>query len=448
MLERYKSKEYPAEFPCRTKCIVLFQNIDGQDTLLFGMYVYEYGHNCPQPNQRRCYVSYLDSVHYFRPKQYRTVVYHEILVAYLEYMKARGFHTAHIWACPPLKGDDYILYCHPSDQKTPKDDKLRKWYVDMLDECKTRGIMEDITDIYAEYLADPSLDATVLPYFEGDYWVSEAEVIIKDIGHSGGGVVSDSVLDDPTEVNDKSKRKTSTRKGRTSRGSGGAALQTSTKIDRDPVMAKLASIIEPMKEAFFVCRMHPKEFAASYAAKLQAELDAANSTAAVATEKIRDEELKAEALSGNDVSLRSEVSGTDGDLKGNNSSTSAQTQPASEAVAASRDDSQSKMDIGVIESKEDTDVEPPKAAEESTRSGVSEDAKHVKPWHSPEHAAVRHHIIDLLVRIKREKNVNANPTEEWLRQLMEDAKRHENIMYLHAPTFEVTLLFIFLITLP
>ena len=30
VLERYKDKGYPSEFPCRTKCILLFQTIDGQ----------------------------------------------------------------------------------------------------------------------------------------------------------------------------------------------------------------------------------------------------------------------------------------------------------------------------------------------------------------------------------------------------------------------------------
>jgi hypothetical protein len=255
------------------------------------MCVYEYGQNCPEPNQRRVYISYLDSVHYFRPKQYRTAVYHEILASYLDYVKKRGFHTAHIWSCPPAKGDDYIFYCHPNDQRTPKTDKLQKWYADMLEDCKLRGIATELTDIHTEFLTDPNLDATVLPYFEGDYWTTEAEVIIKglkddakilppspqhpdsndDTSLTRSTSVSsaletsleESCANEAIDAKSKSKRKSKSGeiKKRPTRSSKGAIVVPKSDGERrDPVMAKLASIIEPMKNTFFVVRLHTKEY--------------------------------------------------------------------------------------------------------------------------------------------------------------------------------------------
>eukprot|EP00598_Pedospumella_elongata_P008379 CAMPEP_0185012788 /NCGR_PEP_ID=MMETSP1098-20130426/98477_1 /TAXON_ID=89044 /ORGANISM="Spumella elongata, Strain CCAP 955/1" /LENGTH=2117 /DNA_ID=CAMNT_0027541853 /DNA_START=291 /DNA_END=6644 /DNA_ORIENTATION=+ len=323
---RYKEKNYPTDFPCRTKCLVLFQNIDGQDVILFGMYVYEYGHKCPQPNQRRVYISYLDSVHYLRPKQYRTLVYHEILISYLDYVRARGFHTAHIWACPPQKGDDYILYVHPPDQKTPKPQILRVWYDEMLKRCVERGIVTEYTDFHTEYLVDQSFDATVMPYFEGDYWVNEAEVIIKNLKT---GVRDDD--DDCGGAGSKSKRK-SKKSSRLVKNEGVKPIQLG-KSERDPVMAKLASIIEPMKDTFFVARLHPREYAAKCADKLTAELSAANTTGESSVQQ--EEKLREEALSGSDVQMPAgaAVSKVSGSSSSQNLAGSAETneEPQSDA---------------------------------------------------------------------------------------------------------------------
>lgn len=51
---------------------------------------------------------------------------------------------AHIWACPPSEGDDYIFHCHPIEQKIPKPKRLQDWYKKMLD----KGIIERIVVDY------------------------------------------------------------------------------------------------------------------------------------------------------------------------------------------------------------------------------------------------------------------------------------------------------------
>lgn len=249
-----KYPDYPKEFPARSKCVLLFQEIDGVDVILFGMYLYEYGHDSPQPNQRRVYVSYLDSVHYFRPRKYRTMVYHEMLIAYLADVKQRGFHTAHIWACPPCKGDDYIFFCHPEDQKTPKDDRLRQWYISLLKKAKTEGIVTHITNLWDEHFkADKS--ATLVPYFEGDYWPGEAENVIKQIEDEAAG------RGEPKAKKDK---KASALVDNTKIKSERGGLRSDGLEDengQDSLVARMGKILQPMKESFIVAYLHPREFA-------------------------------------------------------------------------------------------------------------------------------------------------------------------------------------------
>ena len=253
MKKRYAHKKYPEEFSFRCKCLLVFQEIDGVDVVLFALYLYEHGENNPRPNQRSVYISYLDNVHYMRPRKMRTFVYHEILISYLDYARQRGFSTVHIWACPPLKGDDYIFYAKPEDQKTPRDSRLRQWYVDMLVECQNRGIVGKMTNMHDLFFADESLDATAVPYHEGDYFPGEAENIIKMLEDDGGKKSGSG----GKKKKQKSQSKSKNRGGTRSTGVDEEALINSgmidlKELDRDQVMVKLGEAILPMKESFLV----------------------------------------------------------------------------------------------------------------------------------------------------------------------------------------------------
>ena len=250
MKARYAHKNFPDEFPFRCKCIVVFQNIDGVDVVLFALYVYEHGEDNPFPNKRTVYISYLDSVHFMMPRKMRTFIYQEILISYLDYAREKGFEQAFIWACPPLKGDDYIFYAKPEDQKIPKEQRLRQWYLEMLLECQKRSIVGKLTNMYDQYFNDKTLDAAAVPYFDGDYFPGEAENIIKELNDIGNKCRSSS-----------GGKKASSKSKKSSGAIKDGVDESADYKDggRDPVMQKFCDAISGMKESFMVAFLNCKD---------------------------------------------------------------------------------------------------------------------------------------------------------------------------------------------
>ncbi|XP_075035520.1 CREB-binding protein isoform X4 [Mixophyes fleayi] len=255
--------EMPDSFPYRTKALFAFEEIDGVEVCFFGMHVQEYGSDCPLPNTRRVYISYLDSIHFFRPRSLRTAVYHEILIGYLEYVKKLGYVTGHIWACPPSEGDDYIFHCHPADQKIPKPKRLQEWYKKMLDKAFAERIIHDYKDIFKQATEDRLTSAKELPYFEGDFWPNVLEESIKELEQeeeerkkeesTAACETTEGCQGDSKNAKKKNSKKTNKNKSSMSRSN---KKKTSMPNVCNDLSQKLYATMEKHKEVFFVIHFY------------------------------------------------------------------------------------------------------------------------------------------------------------------------------------------------
>lgn len=195
----------PARVNYKSKAITLFQKIDGLDVCIFCMYVQEY--NCNDDfegdidgeQKKRVYIAYLDSVEHFQPRACRTQVFREILVAYLATARARGYESAHIWACPPSRGNSFVFWNHPASQRTPTKERLIAWYHGAINRCVESGVVTDVQSLFessfplatgvrtsdAGIALSPEnmtvIDEGVLdgrmacpPLMDGDFWIEEA----------------------------------------------------------------------------------------------------------------------------------------------------------------------------------------------------------------------------------------------------------------------------------
>jgi hypothetical protein len=183
----------PSQVRYRQKAITLFQKIDGLDVCIFCMYVQEYDGDddydssinrraVQSSHAKRVYVAYIDSVEHFRPRDVRTDVYHEILISYLATARARGYEVAHIWACPPSRGNSFVFWNHPASQRTPNQERLIQWYHGALSKAIDYGVVTDVKSLYESEFETNLAELEVSkrgrmicpPLLDGDFWIEEA----------------------------------------------------------------------------------------------------------------------------------------------------------------------------------------------------------------------------------------------------------------------------------
>ncbi|KAK6015662.1 KIX domain protein, partial [Ostertagia ostertagi] len=236
MKSKYGPQGFPDRFNYRTKAVFAFEIIDGVEVCFFGLHVQEYGSNCKEPNA--------------------------------SYVKRLGYTMAHIWACPPSEGDDYIFHCHPPEQKIPKPKRLQDWYKKMLEKGVTEKTVVEFKDIYKQARDDNLTTPMSLPYFEGDFWPNVIEDCIREAGNEEAQrrkevAEADEDDEDIFQSGDNGKKKSSKNKKNNLKKNSKMNKKKQGSSTGNEVADKLYSQFEKHKEVFFTIRLVTQQSALS-----------------------------------------------------------------------------------------------------------------------------------------------------------------------------------------
>tara|TARA_Y100000389_G_C17462404_1_gene522831 strand:- start:1058 stop:2056 length:999 start_codon:yes stop_codon:yes gene_type:complete len=167
--------DYPNELTYTSRTFMFFQKLpSGMDSTIFCMYVQEYPANQNKGvNDNIVYISYLDSVRVYQPRNQRTACYQECIMSYLYCARLRGFSGGSLWACPPdSKTPNYIF--NGVKHRLMETKTLSDWYVALFEKATVQDWLTYNT-MFNSYFTD-ELDTKInfsdIPFCDGDYMTS------------------------------------------------------------------------------------------------------------------------------------------------------------------------------------------------------------------------------------------------------------------------------------
>jgi len=139
----------PSSCGYRSKCILGFRRFpsSGSQVVFLGMYVHEFGRECPGPNAGRVFLECLDSTPLYSEERSgeRQHVLTNIMLAYFEFITAQGFDYAHIRVPPPTDDKGYIFAARSVNVRLRAGMHLAHWFKRLLQGAKSQGSIKDFS---------------------------------------------------------------------------------------------------------------------------------------------------------------------------------------------------------------------------------------------------------------------------------------------------------------
>lgn len=184
----------------RDDVVFVFQKLqNGFEVLIFIMYVeFWLSTTVTIPgNKNTMYISYLDSVGFYSPKENRTALYQNCLLCVMEYAaNVLGIEKCFLWACPPPKGVEFIFNVRPIHvlvqgvKKRNKKTLLISWYHSMFKLAQERGIVSNYMTLSEYYKRNELSKVEQCSFFYGDFVSMAKEAFEKQpkVKMTGKGV--------------------------------------------------------------------------------------------------------------------------------------------------------------------------------------------------------------------------------------------------------------------